>query len=384
MADSIPLHTPAPRHTPPPLYVPVLPARSSALAAYAGLKPWIRAVTAPVWTVPPRTGPERLLGHRPEVLYDRDPVALAAHVRRRTVDIMRAQGALPAWVDAFHVEDEAGPVAGELWNHLPGSPLRPVTGVERPEWQQDATARTARASGNGLGVRVLLPGLPDERQAEAVRELARRVREAGAGPLDLLLDLGAVTDEHHRADKWAVRALELLGGLHRWRTVALIAGSLPPDLSDVPVGEVTEPHRFDWDVRHLVLHVAGPDALRPVYGDYGAQHVGGADQPTERGGGPAWGLLRYTTERTFLLAKAPTGGPDRAERVRSLALRLVETMDFRGPHFSDGDRWLDACARQSGSAGTGTPGRWIEAGHSQHMTYVTRQLSVSDPSGALN
>ncbi|MDI3403601.1 beta family protein [Streptomyces cavernicola] len=367
----------------PPLYVPALPARRSALRAYAGLASHVRAGTAPLWTIPPRAGPVRPVGHGAEPGHDRDLRALAGHVRAAADAILRAQRALPGWVDACHVEDEPGPVDAVLRDLLAAGRLRPVTGTERAERQQYAAAEAARASGDGLGIRVLLPVLPDEREAESVRELIGRIRgTAGphAIPLDLLLDLGAVTDEHHRADKWVVRALELLAGLHPWRTVALIAGAVPREVSDVPVGGLTEPHRFDWDVLHMVLHATEAEAPLLTYGDYGAQDIGGADQPAERGGGPAWGLLRYTTERTFLLAKAPTGGgPDRAERIRSLARQLVESadMDFRGPHFSAGDRWLDACARESGSEGTGTPGRWIEAGHSQHMTFVTRQLKTA-------
>ncbi|MDI3419453.1 beta family protein [Streptomyces luteolus] len=356
--------------------MPALPARSSALAAYAKLKPWVRAVTAPLWTVPPRTGPERLLGHRPDVLYDRDRVALAAHVRGRTVEILKAQGSFQAWVDAFHVEDEEGPVTGELWNHLLHSPVRPVTGVERPEWQQDVTARVARVSGNGLGIRVFLPDLPDERRAEALLRILDRLR-ADPVPLDLLLDLGSVTEEHHRADKWALHALDLLGALHGWRTVVVLAGSVPREVPDLAVGALAEPHRFDWDIPHMVLHDGeAREAPLPLltYGDYGAQHARAADLPMDGGGGRPWGLLRYTTDRTFLLAKAPTAGEERAADVRALARRLIETEEYRGAGFSDGDSWLDGCARGAGRVGTGGAAEWITAGHSQHMSYVAHQL----------
>lgn len=357
-----------------PIYVPALPARSSALAAYAQLKPWVRATIAPLWTIPPRTGPVRLLGHRPTVPHDRNQHALAAHVRGRTVSIMRAQKALPAWVDAFHVEDEEWPVRSGLWSCLAASPLRPVTGTERADWQQEAAAEVARASGNGLGIRVRVPELPDERRSEAVRGMIDRIRAGGTVPLDLLLDLGDVTDEHHRADKWALRAWDLLGRLHRWRTVVVLAGSVPCSVTDLAVGAMTEPHRFDWDIRHMMLHAGAAVVPRLTYGDYGAQHTRGADHPTG-GWSPPWGFLRYTTERTFLLAKAATEGEGRAAGVRSLARQIVETPEFRGAGFSDGDRWLEECARGTGRAGTGGVGKWIEAGHNGHMTYVARQLT---------
>ncbi|MFE9485246.1 MULTISPECIES: hypothetical protein [unclassified Streptomyces] len=89
-----------------------------------------------------------------------------------------------------------------------------MTGIERAGRQQDAPAEVACASGNGLGVRVLLSELPDERRAEAVQRMIDRIR-VNTVPLDLLLDLGPVTDEHHQAGKWALRAVDLLGRLHR-------------------------------------------------------------------------------------------------------------------------------------------------------------------------
>ncbi|MFE9541488.1 beta family protein [Streptomyces sp. NPDC006639] len=158
----------------------------------------------------------------------------------------------------------------------------------------------------------------------------------------------------------------------------VLAGSVPRVVTDLAVGEMTEPHRFDWDIWHMMLHAGASagEAVVPLvtYGDYGAQHTRGADQSTDRRGGQPWGLLRYTTERTFLLAKAATVGEEWAAGIRSLARQIVETQDYRGARFSDGDCWLDRCARGTSKAATGDAEAWLQAGHSQHMTYVVGQL----------
>ncbi len=313
------------------------------------------------------------MGHRPPGPLDRDPAALTQYVRTKAAEIAQAQQGLPAWLDAFHVEDEPGPVSTGMWKLLADSPLRPVTGTERADWQQIACAELARASGNGLGIRILVTALPDECCAAAVRRLLDHI---GTPPpaVDLLLDLRAITEEHHPAEKWALRALDLLGSLHGWRTVVLLAGSFPRLPPESPEMTLEDAHRFDWDTWHMVRHTRGAQATPVTYGDYGAQPTGGADQPSERGGGPAWGVLRYTTERTFLMIKAPTEGPNRSSTVRSLARQIVEAHDFRDSGFSDGERWLHDCAHGVGSDGAGTPEIWIRAGHVQHMTYVVRQL----------
>ncbi|MEU8626853.1 hypothetical protein [Streptomyces sp. NPDC048669] len=54
---------------------------------------------------------------------------------------------------------------------------------------------------------------------------------------------------------------------------------------------------------------------------------------------------------------------------------MTETREFRGAGFSDGDCRLEQCARGTGTQGTGGAGAWIQTGHSQHMTYVSRQLT---------
>ena len=359
-----------------PIYVPALPARKNSLEAYEGLAPPIRAAVAPLWTIPPRVGPARARGYRTAFPLDLSPGLLTQYLRGMAISILNAQQEMPAWVDAFHVEGQAEPVTAGLWTLLAQSPVRLVTGIDRAEWQQVACARLARDSRNGLGIRIQLTDLPDERDVVALQRLLYRFGTQSLA-LDLLLDVGSVTDEHHQADKWALRAVDLLGALYSWRTVVVLAGAFPRVLPDDAAMSPVEAHRFDWDVWHMVRHAREGQSRHIAYGDYGAQHTSGADQPSTSGGGPPWGVLRYTTERTFLVAKAPTVGPGRTAAVRSLARQIVGTDDYRGARFSDGDLWFADCARLTGKEGTGNAGIWAGVGHNQHMTYVVEQLSAA-------
>ncbi|MEK8170120.1 hypothetical protein NKH77_11275 [Streptomyces sp. M19] len=49
-----------------------------------------------------------------------------------------------------------------------------------------------------------------------------------------------MTDEHQQADKWALHALDLLGPLRRWRTLAMMAGSFPASLPKTPTTRWTK------------------------------------------------------------------------------------------------------------------------------------------------
>ncbi|MER8230947.1 hypothetical protein [Streptomyces sp. NPDC094049] len=355
----------------PPLYVPALPARPSALDAYDLLPTRARACVTPLWTVPPPGGGSRARGARgrhprpaprphPDLNPGSDrhpaprPGRVDDHLRATLERIEAVQRGRPAWVDAFHTEGGTGLPAGDLLRYgRPGSPLRPVTGVERPARQQTATAETALGNGDGLGVRVPLTAPPGEALRDATRRLLRRVAFAHC-PVDLLLDLRSVLDEHHPAEKWALRALDLLVPLHPWRTVVLLAGSFPHAYPGAYGAPLAEAHRFDWDLWHMVVDGPERPAVPVVYGDYGADHAGSADRPPRADGGAPWGTVRYTMERTFVLARVPTRGPDHADAVRASAREIVCAEGFRGGQFSRGERWLLACA--SGARG-GNDGR---------------------------
>ncbi|MFB7514809.1 hypothetical protein [Streptomyces sp. NPDC056144] len=346
-----------------PLYVPALPARSSAFLAYAGLAPRLRAAVAPLWTIPPRVPDAR----------DPDPPALAHHLRKALRRAAHAQRGTPAWLDAPHAERQAPGLLGEFTQALADTPLRPVTGVDRPLRHQLASAEAARARGDGLGIRVPLPELPDERLRDALGTLLERTAVAGS-PLDLLLDLGAVADEHLPAEKWALRALDLLGPLHPWRTVAVLAGAFPRRVPEGYGAPLAEAERLDWDLWHLLVDGPERPAFPLTYGDYGADHPAALDRPAEAGGGSPWGVLRYTTDRTFLLGRVPTRGDGRAEAIRATAREIVEAEDFRGSRFGAGERWLVACAHGRGSEGAGHPAVWRRVAHLQHLTKTARDL----------
>ncbi|MFJ9823942.1 hypothetical protein ACIRSU_06145 [Streptomyces sp. NPDC101160] len=348
-----------------PSYVPVLPARPSARKAYEALTPSVRAAVAPLWVVPPR-----------------DPAA-CRRARRHPVHetlahIARVQEGRPAWVDTRGGESDADPrPVEEALRDVPArTALRPVTGPERSAWQQAACAAAARACGDGLGIRIAPAALADERRLEA--RLRRLLAELADLPLDLLLDFGDVQDDHRFAfvEESALRALALLGPLHGWRTVAVLAGSCPgadavPDGYGAPLAEA---ERYDWDLWHVLGRSPDGRRLRLTYGDYGAGHPRSTARPADPDDGSPWGLLRHTGERTFLLGKVPTCADGHAADIRRTAAEIVATPDFEEAPHSAAKDWMRACAAGRGSEGAGHPGVWAWAAHNQHLTFVVHRL----------
>ncbi|WP_330291476.1 beta family protein [Streptomyces sp. NBC_00576] len=346
-----------------PLYVPVLPTRPHAAAAYRALAPDLLRQVAPLWTLPPRPG---ML-----------PKPLAERLAKEAGDTSTAQRLGSGWLDApFADEDEAAVLAHiltpEWWDHRN---LRPVTGPGRPGAQQALALAAARHREDGLGIRVRLPGDWNDSTASDVAALLDRMPTGH--PADLFLDLATVLPDRPDAAKEAVRALDTLIPLTSWHTVTVLAGGFPEPPDDFREGVPYEAPRTDWETWHEIQHSERPYLPRLRYGDYGIHPAAYVTQPPpSRDGGPPWGILRYTTARSYHLSKVPHGSQyDDANR--QAARCLTSLADFRGVDAGAGERWLRD--RTEGTVSIGNHSTWNRVGNFQHMTFVVRSLGERSP-----
>ncbi|UZJ33834.1 beta family protein [Streptomyces endophytica] len=188
--------------------------------------------------------------------------------------------------------------------------------------------------------------------------------------------MGGVLPGRPDAGKEALRALDALHPLAPWRTATVLGGGFPQVTDDLlELGELHEEPRTDWQMWHEVRASDRDYLARLTYGDYGVQPVTALAQ--ERGGGgPPWGVLRYTTDHWFVLCKVLNGGPDRTAGIRAAAGRIRDLPEFRGATASAGETWLRDCADGplTTSKGTGQVGEWLRTGNVQHFTYAVRCL----------
>ncbi|MFI1568842.1 hypothetical protein ACH4ZX_38500 [Streptomyces sp. NPDC020490] len=325
-----------------PLYVPVLPVRAHAVAAIKGLAPGIRDRVAPVWTLPIIVGED---AGQLEVAVDKELRRIAS-VHKYTA----------AWLDApYAALDEApyGHLLPFYWSH---AALRPVTDRALPPSHQAVAMECAGEGGGGLGIRIRLPGGGNDELAERTRALLARVDPDVA--VDLLLDLHTVLRIHPDAAKEALRALDMLVPLAVWRTIALMAGGFPDEVDRVLDRDRGEAERADWDTWHELRASRRSYAQFVRYGDYGilaARNLARSADDTDRS---PYGLLRYTTERTFLLATFWAEKREETGATREAARWITGFPDFRGSGASTGDRLYEQCARTTDAKGTckgGTP-----------------------------
>jgi hypothetical protein len=357
------------------IYVPVLPTTRAAVTAYAHVDPGLRKQIAPLWTITPRTGPERPRGGLMVPDPEPDDAALSRWLTPRVDGLIDVMNGMSGWVDAIHVE-RLDASAEALWRLASRSSLRLVTGPERDPARQRYAADLAFLSGLGLGIRVQLDDSPDERRQAQLADLIDRLC-VPPSCLDLLLDVGPIADTVE-AGKKALAGLDLLGSLVAWRRIVVTASAFPRALDGLDAQPTRIAESYDWQL-HRALFEDRPDFPRTViYGDYSVEHACRANIPTVRQPGPGWGLLRYTTPDGFLIARAPTRGPYRHHRSRAMARWIVESDEFRGIDSvgaSEAERWLHACAYGDGARNAGSAEKWIQVGHIQHLSFVAHGLA---------
>ncbi|KRV49174.1 hypothetical protein AQ490_21450 [Wenjunlia vitaminophila] len=360
-----------------PIYVPVLPTTSSACSAFRDLDPWIGRRIAPLWTVVPRVGPQRVRGVCPPDDPETSEKALQEWLTKRVDGVVRAMGGRGGWLDATHVERVERGAATSLWRVATRSGLRLVTGPERDPRHQRHIADLALAGQRGLGIRVLLDQAPDEARAAELDDMVRRLCLVGS-QTDLLLDLGPVTDPQE-AQKTALTALDLLGTLFPWRRVVLTSGAFPLTWGGRDAWPVRLTPRLDWSLHQAVAAARPLYPRRVVYGDYSVEHALRAN--TADTGRSSRVLVRYTTPDDFATAWAPLDGVARAERARrgrATVRSVVDAAFFRGggDHGdSEAERWMYRCAHGEGPQGSGNAHGRVWAGHVQHLTFVVNQLT---------
>ncbi|MFE6195068.1 hypothetical protein [Streptomyces sp. NPDC057838] len=347
-----------------PLYVPVLPVRPHAAGAVGDLAPRIRDQTAPLWTLP--------------VMPSEDADRLQQTVDKEVGRVAAVQKYNWAWLDAPHAELDKAPYAQLLpfyWSH---TALRPVTAPDLPASHQAVAVHSARKGGNGLGVRVRLPTTCKDELVERTATLLARTGPAVR--VDLLLDLQAVLPGRPDAAKEALRALDALVPLTSWRTIVLLSGGFPEEVHRWGERDRGCADRTDWEAWHEI-RASGRSYVEAVrYGDYAtlpARNLARAADDNDRS---RFGLLRYTTEHSFLLARFWAANRGETGATREAARWITESPDFRGEGASKGELWYRQCARTTGPKGTGNAGTWNRVGNVQHVSYVIRCLRCDVPS----
>lgn len=250
----------------------------------------------------------------------------------------------------------------------------PVSAPDRDAAHQGAVRTVVGRDGRGVCFRLTFAHAFQSPaatlQALTTAALGRPLDAAAASQIDLVLDLGEVAEAH--VPMYAVtlpQALQGLPHLQDWRSLTLLGGSFPSDLSGIPTGTRRNVPRLEWPLwtslraRHL--------PRTPTFGDYGAHNpeLVALDmrviQPSA--------TIRYTTMADWAVFRGQGVRNHGYGQFRTLSAQLMADAVYMGPAFSFGDRFIHDCANNIG--GTGNLPSWVTVAANHHMTYVVRQIA---------
>lgn len=187
--------------------------------------------------------------------------------------------------------------------------------------------------------------------------------------IDLVVDLKYVPEIPDQLVQSTSQTLEEIAGLGGFRSISLLSGSVPRMLSQTSIWEAPRVEEQLWATLRKQL-----EELR--LGDYGVVHP----RPSE-----SWPskhvALKYTCPRRWLYSREriqdeDNGADDgsltessKAQTLRVLCHRLVDSRGFAGADFSWGDQQIAAAADGHG-AGLGESSKPVAFATSHHLAYL--------------
>ncbi len=284
-------------------------------------------------------------------------------------------GMRPAWIDAHSniaaapMDDGKLPIA-HVFDELrvAGSAAVPVTSLDAPPAINAAVAAILNSDGRGVGIRARLEHVMKATFGAVLGDFLKTI---GVGPAnaDVILDLGAPNYEPYGdfADALII-AMEGITNLADYRSFVLLGTGYPETIGlDKPGGSLA---RHDWAF-FKVLRTKLKDTGRvPNYGDYTIVHP--EFTPRDMRMIKSGGKIVYTSNGVWMVRK---GGAfrDNPGQMHDHCADIVASGKFRGSGFSDGDAYIEQCARRT--VGPSTQTRWKEIGINHHIMHVLDELS---------
>jgi hypothetical protein len=345
-------------------YVPVLRWKVGERTALARLPEDARRPVTPLIELPL----SQLLGKR-----RKRPRSPQQYLEEMAADFVGMWGSNPVFVDFAFVADyrlanhqHALTVLGDTASSR-GAHVIPVTGLGRPLEYQRAVRQLVSNESQGVAIRLFLQDMEDG-LGSRLDELLSTVG-ADAQATDLLIDCSVLAGlvQNYK---------ELLRGIpsiREWRSLTLIAGAFPKDLSGYMPGE-HRLKRIDWSSWRDQFADNGSSVVRaPAYGDYATLHATFEEPP--RGANPS-ASIRYATDEDWLIMRGESlrkpGGPGPAQWIAEAQL-LCEKHEYQGPDYCWGDRFIYEKAEATNGPGSTT--QWLAATVNHHLTLVARQIS---------
>jgi hypothetical protein len=182
----------------------------------------------------------------------------------------------------------------------------------------------------------------------------------------LLLDFGCIAASGMNFAAW----FRNLPDLSAWKSVTVLAGTFPKDLSGFDPNGEYDLERGEWT---SWCELSDSIKVPIAFGDYTVQHA--FFEEREGKGFNFSASIRYTTPGGYLLFRGEgvrnADGPGYQQYLGEATL-LCARSEFLGKEFSWGDAYIHE--KGHGAFDTGGPKEWLAATINHHVTLVAAQV----------
>ena len=247
-----------------------------------------------------------------------------------------------------------------------GLELVPVTGLDRESPYQAGIRNALSESNKGVCLRLFRNDLESGRLDRQINHLLSAI-DLNPPFVDLVVDLQCVTADDATHYNNLFKRIPMIGG---WRTLTVIGGAFPPDLTALSVGEYLIP-RVEWSL-WKESYQRNP-SRKATFGDYATLHP--LLVAPFAGMHPS-ASVRYTADEHWVVmrgqgirAKDSAGYAQFSAHAQS----LMDRAEFSGLDFSYADRYIFERTLHPDRPGNLTT--WVTVGVNHHLTFVVRQLA---------
>lgn len=331
-----------------PFYVPVLRWKGSEQTAVAALHSGQRAVIRPLFEIVPnslKTG----------------PLEWAFQLVRREM-LVSWGWKYPCFVDFSQLDLTQTMTGYAVFGRSDDLPVILIGSLNTPGGP-NTIGKLPRVKESGFGLRINAHEL---RQPNIKHTILHFLSETSVPPscVDLIIDFGILQET---TDSFSLLT-RMVDDITGWRSITLLSGAFPPDLSHLEKNDVYLLPRYDWLSYCHYARAGG----REAYGDYTIQHP--IWEEREGKGLNFSASIRYTGIADWVIVRGESVRSDAGySQYPANAQILTFHPEFRGEMFSDGDKYIAEMSRQT--LHTGGAKEWLTAGISHHLAIVLYQLA---------
>lgn len=355
-------------------YLPVLRWKAAEISALSKLEPRVRGLVFPVIELCPTAFVTQK--RTPEKKYKKEILPISI-LLDRMLKLKSAIGERPVGIDLLNIKDGESPYTNrEIWNVVQsgqsqfGLRVVPITGFNRKGIAyQKLIGNMSQAYGNGVCVRLTVPDLHRRSFPRELDELLAFIQHDPES-IDLILDLKLIYPGSPTYSELGA----LLPYLTHWRSLTVLGGSFPVNLSKLAANDTHDLPREEWlKWRNESQGFGNRFSVGPIFGDYTIQH------PTYQEPVPAPHVsasIRYTSSDRWVVFRGEWIGKKNGsgcDQYPAWAQILVARPDlYKGAAFSFGDQYI--MEKSLDGRKPGGPREWLRAGMNHHITFAVCQL----------